>query len=259
MDFNLDVAPQDTHCAFCGKETLNPYQAYANGEVLCCKTCEDLYFEFRSKAAYNATLRTMLETLIPPLFVDTSVERLKETKEFIEWVESDDGIKNKKSISVEQIIDWDYNPKGLLLYGESGAGKSRTLFKLIERIVEKDIIRLYSDLENNIKIFEGGSMKSEFEVSYKQFKSATPFISRCSSVKYLIIDDFAKEKFSDAYESALFQIIDKRTSRRKPTILTTNYVGESLKQKMVDLTNYNPLIRRLREFNTIIQIKPKME
>jgi len=68
-----------------------------------------------------------------------------------------------------------------------------------------------------------------------------------ATVDVLFFDDFGKMKFTERVESELFAVIEKRTANCLPLILTTNFTGETLEERMT-LDRGVPLVRRLREF-----------
>ena len=73
-------------------------------------------------------------------------------------------------------------------------------------------------------------------------------------VSCLVLDDFGKQKSSDAGNDYLFQIIDHRYQNGKQTIITTNALTPEALCKPWDKDKILPLISRLLENGDCITI-----
>lgn len=141
-------------------------------------------------------------------------------------------------LKLEAVMRWSYQPRGLILHGETRTGKSRCAWKLAERefLLGRSIAILGCD----------------FGVQYGARMMASPinsldWLETLFTVEVILMDDTLKLKLTDSAESALFMILNKRIENCKPTIVTLNDTGEALLQRMSQ--DRGPaFISRLREF-----------
>jgi hypothetical protein len=140
------------------------------------------------------------------------------------------------------VMRWQWNPIGLFLAGETGTGKSRSLWLLIQR--EHKAGRTIAALRSDAAfIYTGKAMGSSAD---------TPkWIHHLSSVSILLLDDVFKCRMSDGFEAALFAVVNSRCEDGLPILVTCNDDALSLAGRMSD-DRGEPMIRRLREFTTVI-------
>lgn len=136
--------------------------------------------------------------------------------------------------------------RGLLCFGKTGAGKTRSvLARLIDLFVYKNIdfiaepsLRLYSNI-----------------VSYARSDpdSVEDLVMNLIKTPILLIDDICKIKLTPRFGQELYRVIEQRTNRYSPIITTTQLTGDSLIDKwtgkdegMRDIAE--AIVRRLREF-----------
>lgn len=224
----MSDTPKVFKCKECGGEF--PYQPLDHPTIpggkldwtpAICEGCTPI-FEARRKQEYDAKLDSERENLwaeiCPPLFQRTKDELLPQRQ-------------------LAEAMAWEYNPKGLLLHGSTGRGKTR----IVWRILRKQFL-------NGLR-FEA---MTAGEFSRKSSDSAAngyaeDWAEKLVRVRLLFIDDLGKGKLTERNEADLFDIIDRRIAFERPIIVTTNSVGDEL-QKRLDPDRGAPLIRRLREF-----------
>lgn len=143
----------------------------------------------------------------------------------------------------EKAMQWKMNPKGLLLTGVTGKGKTRIVWKLIEKLIKENHLR-------GLQVFSSTGFGHELGKAYKN-EVAEEWIESIWKAPLVVFDDLGKSKFTDRVETELFGVIDYRTSHKLPIIATTNDTGQSLSDRMSD-NRAEPLIRRLREFCEVI-------
>lgn len=145
----------------------------------------------------------------------------------------------------DQAMKWSYGPRGLVLNGSTGKGKSRIGWRLLER--EHYLGRSVA--------FMDGSFGLEYASRYSKSASGTfEWLEELSTCKLLLMDDVLKIKLTDSAESAIFSIIEHRTTNCLPIIVTTNDTGDSLLARMSP--DRGPaVVRRLREFCDHIHCK----
>lgn len=119
--------------------------------------------------------------------------------------------------------------------------------------------KLYG-IERSLKVFYAGELERAILSAFGGNKTSySTLIEQICAVKLLVIDDFGKERFTERFEISVFNIFEYRISRCLPTIITTNYVGETLKSRFCDMDNFAPFYRRLIEFNEAVCLSPRKD
>lgn len=194
-----------------------------------CETCFDIAraeFDAAEREQYRAKrARAWDEDVGRDAFTDTDPARLD-------------------ARLMARVMAWTHNPKGLLLHGPSGRGKSRLMFMLARRTYVDDAIPVLVT-----RATAAARKVSDFNNSVG---STEAYIRQLISVPVLFIDDFGKETQSERWESALVEILDARNAARRPCIITTNYVGDKLAERYRDRSTGDAVVRRMREFCTPI-------
>lgn len=235
-----DRSQEATHCAYCGKQLNENSIRYINGEGFCDSVCEKVANNFNR---YGTKIKEVLEQSTKPLYRNTSVEMLKGNLAHPE--------------RIDQVLNWQYDaksPNGLIIFGESGAGKTRALTLLLKKLITQDLVGVS---EHSLKVFYAGELERAIMSSFGDIRNYDKLIANLSNVGLLVIDDFGKEKFTERFEVAIFAIFENRISNLKPTIFTTNFVGESFQKRFTDKEQFQPFYRRIKEFNNAIYFKRK--
>jgi DNA replication protein DnaC len=136
----------------------------------------------------------------------------------------------------------DGEKRGILLWGDSGVGKTGALTPLFRHYIEQGYSGLwinYADLMHSLKRFEDGQVHDRFEA--------------CKHVEHLLLDDLfdpaAERGMTDYERSALFRIIEHRKSYFKPTFVTSNVSLEHIAEDA-----HARVARRLAEMCAIIHV-----
>lgn len=140
---------------------------------------------------------------------------------------------------LQKVMEWKYGPKGLILYGITGLGKTRCSYLLLQRE--------FIENKREVKVMDGFICGIKLAGLFGESASeAADYIEESCNCPLLFLDDVFKSKLTEKIEECLFTIIDQRLSRELPIILTLNDVGESLMARLSQ--DRGPaLIRRLRE------------
>lgn len=184
-----------------------------------------------AKREREARMKVIWEAVCPSLYRDTEVARLP-------------------AELFAQVMGWQYGDRGLLLLGATGKSKTRCAYQLLHRLIHEG---------RSVRAFDAVSFGSECARNFSEGRGED-WINRLLKADVLFLDDFGKEKFTDRVESELFGIVERRTARKKPIIVTTNFIGDVLEEKMSP--DRGPaLVRRLREFCDVINFgnNPKKE
>jgi len=137
----------------------------------------------------------------------------------------------------DKVMAWEFGPQGLVLFGETGKGKTRSAWALLGKLIIQG--RRVSALDSMAGI--------QYAAEYNRGASdVEEWIEDLISAEVLLLDDVLKVKLTDSFESAVFTMIDQRIAHERPTILTSNDTGATLAAR-VSQDRANPLLRRLRE------------
>jgi len=195
-----------------------------------CADKEQKAYEEQMKRDEQAQRLAAFASLCPPLYQDTDPSRIY-------------------TPYVRAVEDWEFNPTGLILVGPAGKGKSRAAWMLIKRYILAGK-RCFGVTATQLAKFAADQWHSRVEDRNK----AEYVIQECKSCSILLLDDLGKQKFTERAELELFDILEYRTSHKKPTIATSNSDGKSFRQ-MLSEDRGEPILRRLQQFSTIIQYK----
>ena len=135
-------------------------------------------------------------------------------------------------------------PKGLLLFGGSGTGKSTAIAKLLSRISREDVgewdyshhtITIGDITHENVSgtlAYSAQTLASEISARSRRGGEAfDDLIFALHNCYLLIIDDLDKAGFTDRVCSELFNLLEVRERRSRLTIISTNSTGRALKKR----------------------------
>lgn len=145
----------------------------------------------------------------------------------------------------QKAMAWEMGSKGLLLAGPSGTSKTRIAWRIIRREF---------DFGNSFMAMKAHRFGLE-AVDLQMSGGFKDWFDRLVKTKILFLDDFGKGRFTDAVESHWFALLDERTERGRPIIVTTNSTSDELKARMSE-DRGEPLIRRLRDYCHVIDFTP---
>ncbi len=228
VDSNEPQTIEATCAAGCGATVrtirFRAFNVFVTPPQKCAACIEKKEQEKREAArkARDARIDAAWERICPPLYRDTQEDRLPTDK-------------------FEQVMAWEYGPKGLLLIGESGLGKTRCAYRLLHRLLHED---------RTIRAFDATQFGYECAHHFGVGTGAR-WISGLCAADVVFLDDLAKVKMTERVEAELFGLVERRAAFLRPIIITTNYTGAVLMRKMSEGTG-PALTRRLREFCGVI-------
>jgi hypothetical protein len=148
--------------------------------------------------------------------------------------------------SLSNAINWSPDKKPfLLLHGTTGAGKTRTAWIVFDRLWRQGFPAKAIWLPMR-------KLEAAIERGFEDHKHGQVIDLFCT-VPLLCLDDLGKERLTARMETDLFGIIDERTQNLRPTIITTNYNGNTLLERFGNQETGQALLRRLREYSTAVQ------
>ena len=158
-------------------------------------------------------------TFCPPLFRDTKVSRLLPPAQTVLALPyPDDG-------------------RGVLLYGPTRTGKTRTAWELCRR--------WFAPHDWPFAWYNGGSFSRAVADHYGN-GTASEWHDTLNDLPILLLDDIFKSRLTPAVQDALYSVVEDRMAMMRPTILTMNSGTEDVRAAMSeDLAG--PMIERLRE------------
>lgn len=118
---------------------------------------------------------------------------------------------------------WISNPRSLILLGKPGRGKTFYMYALMKAYVDTYgllPVEFYRAIEIDNKILE----------YMKEYGSASGFIHDLTSIDVLFIDDLGMERSTDRVSRDFYDIIDRRFSDEKITIISTNLSMKELRE-----------------------------
>ena len=191
-----------------------------------CHACSDQH-ERRLKAERHAASaacrksdqQALWEAICPPLYADTDPRRIPQAP-------------------LAKVMAWECGPRGLVLHGATGKGKTRAAFLLLHRLHFTD--------RKQVVAFHGNAFSHQCARAFGD-QTGEAWIEKLAETDILFFDDLGKGRFTERVEAELFGLIELRLANLRPVIVTTNFVGDGLAGKLTD-DRGGPLVRRLREF-----------
>lgn len=208
-------------CCTCGKGFIGNSNFISR-----CPECEaawDADNQKRLMESRRETARKVWLQTCPPLYRESDVTQ----------------VPNKSA--TELALTWKYGPKGLLLHGNTGTGKTRTAWLVMKRLIINEF--------REVQTFDSVSFGHEVSRRFSSYDADDPnrWIEWMTSIDLVFFDDLGKCRLTERVESELFGIIESRIANKKPLLITTNTVGDSLASQLSQ-DRGEPLVRRLREF-----------
>ena len=215
-----------TNCVKCGaKFSYEPImiggREFMAGSQNKCPSCQreaDAKEKELERKQRDGELKEQWKLICPPLYQRTVQSRLPK-------------------VATDKVLSWKFGPKGLVLYGGTGKGKTRAAFLLLERLHMSGV---------KVVVFHGNSFAHQCALRFGDF-SGEEWIEALSKIDLVFIDDLGKFKLTERVEAELFGLIETRMAWDRPMIFTVNHDGDSLADKMTT-DRGEPMVRRLREF-----------
>lgn len=119
---------------------------------------------------------------------------------------------------VDNFSDMEDYKRGLLLYGNVGAGKSFIAACIANGVIDKGKSCLFTDFH-----------EISFKVNSLPFEEKSKYIEAFKEYDLLVIDDFGSERDSEFMNDLIYTVINERLKSEKPMVVTTNFSGDDFK------------------------------
>lgn len=133
---------------------------------------------------------------------------------------------------------------GLLFYGDVGSGKTYLACAIANELIERTQVRVkilnLSQVINQIQ-------KSAFKVDSNEI------INNLSNIPLLILDDLGIERDTSYAREQVYNIINSRYLKGRPTIFTTNLSLEIIQNPNIDL-EYQRIYSRILEMTIPVKV-----
>lgn len=220
MDFSAFMPlpePQQATCVGCRNPFLRSYPIVRYCEP-CRLTRERLDAKAREERAIAQRLVLWEESICPKQYQQTELSKLPRLDLY------------------DRVQAWSYGERGLILHGSTGLGKSRAAWALCRReFIAGRTLRVISPAV--MLRIPGWCGSGDMDAKFRQYSAAD----------LVLMDDAFKSRLSPSAEEFVCALVEERTSRGRPLILTLNDTGERLIERMSE-DRGAPLLRRLREF-----------
>jgi DNA replication protein DnaC len=170
--------------------------------------------------------RASWKSLCPPEYRNTISEQLPNVPKF------------------EEVQKWQYGPKGLLLVGPTRRGKTRSAWKLLER--------LHFDEHQKIMAFTPMDLKLAVANAWRDTETAEDWIDTLRYVDVLFFDDLDTIKFTEAVEETIYDAFEFRPTHQRPVIATVNRTGRELAARMNANGRGAKIVERMREYCQVV-------
>jgi hypothetical protein len=146
----------------------------------------------------------------------------------------------------DRVQAWTCGPRGLVVAGETGMGKTRACWSLLHRefmaghsvfaLSAYDLARWPARVRNESICVDA-------------------ILKRLASVEILYLDDPFKSRLTPTVEELLFVALDERSSRRRPTIFSFNDSAATLLERL-STDRAKAFLRRVRDFCDVVKPTP---
>lgn len=146
---------------------------------------------------------------------------------------------------VRSVMGWNCE-NGLGFIGTTGAGKTRTLFVALRRAFD-------SERSCEATTHNAFSKLAQSAFASKEREPYLARLTRLQECKVLLIDDIGKPPPTERADAELEELIEVRTSHRRPILWSANGTSAWL-EKRLGPDRGPSLVRRLSEFSTVVSV-----
>ena len=119
---------------------------------------------------------------------------------------------------VADVLSWTYGPQGLLVVGDTGAGKTWVMWWLLRRLLDE---------RRRLVTLDAVTFRSGLSNAAREGETAE-YVGRLVRADVLYWDDFGQTHLSGAASEMLLHLVEQRTSWERPLLFTSQYSGKAL-------------------------------
>ena len=140
-------------------------------------------------------------------------------------------------------------PRGLLISGPVGTGKSRLAAAITNSLIDRLYTVICRDITDIVSLIKSTYGKKTDLEERELVNMLT------DDVDLLVIDDLGKEQSTENTLVLLYQIVNRLYCDQKPVVITTNYTGQALVGKLGE--RGSSIVSRLTEMCDAVAISGK--
>ena len=222
-------------CWVCGRQLGNARSVIVCGRKFTfgptvCDACAEA-----SEAEAQRKNPSRWERLCPQLYQCTDVGRLEND---LRWQGYDERW-------VKEVLNWQYAPRGLVLSGPTGVGKSRIMWLLLRRLLDQE--------HRTGVVLNAVTFRSGLQSAARQGETEV-FVRRLVHSDIVYWDDLGQMHLTGPSSEMLLHIIEERACMGRPILATTQYSGEELDVQFERPQMGQAIRRRLNEFCGVVRI-----
>ena len=193
-----------------------------------CQDCKDTGY------IGNEKCHCFKQKIIESLYDKSNLRALTRSNNFRKmsdaYYEGEDLVRFQRArkLAEDFINNFDSDYQNLFIYGTVGTGKSFLSICIADELLKRGHSVIYF---SSIGLFE---LISENTFDYKNKQNLRSIYEDLFECELLIIDDLGTEMTNAFVASELFSCLNERDSRKKSTIITTNYSLEQLQNTYSD-------------------------
>ena len=161
----------------------------------------------------------------------------------LEYYKGDDYITMRKILN--HVRDYTHkfstNSENMLFFGGTGLGKTHLSLAVASVIIQNGYSVLYDSAVNILRNIEKEHFSNEYTMETADI---------VMNADLLILDDLGKEYETKFYSSTIYDIINTRINKNKPTIISTNMDFEAIKRRYDE-----SVVSRLTSLYTCLEFK----
>ena len=143
---------------------------------------------------------------------------------------------------VSDALSWQFGSQGLLVVGNTGTGKTWVMWHLLRRLLDE---------ERSVVVLDAVTYRSGMANAACEGETEE-YVRRLTHAELLYWDDFGQTHLSDAASEMLLHVVEQRTSRERPMLLTSQYSGGALESQFQRPEMGGAVRRRINEFCRVI-------
>lgn len=152
---------------------------------------------------------------------------------------------------LDTIRDWNpYKGRGLILCGPTGEQKTMMLYLLARHLIQsRGIVPMLWTSPGLRHAFNKAARSDDLNERQR-------LMTRLLRVPVLMIDDLGQMAQSESAEEMLWELVEGRTSIKKPIATTTQFIGERFVAKFRSRPTGEAIIRRLGDYCQEMDFQP---